>query len=163
MAQNFNGSDEAGKKVYELKLQERLSNNKVCPVNGKKGRPVQNQTVKALLKISLRSVHETQHFFCSDKDCPVVYYTADGNQTFGINELREAVYQKDPANLSIPICYCFQHTVGKIQAGSSHERQIIVEDIKQGIATGQCACDLRNPQGSCCLGNVNKLVKNLEA
>jgi hypothetical protein len=30
----------------------------------------------------------------------------------------------------------------------------IVDDIKAGIKAGQCACDLRNPQGTCCLGNV---------
>jgi hypothetical protein len=37
-----------------------------------------------------------------------------------------------------------------------------VDDIDTGINTGQCACDLRNPQGSCCLGNVRGLIKRLQ-
>jgi hypothetical protein len=36
---------------------------------------------------------------------------------------------------------------------------ILIEEIKAGIKTGQCACDIRNPQGSCCLGNVSAVVK----
>lgn len=31
-------------------------------------------------------------------------------------------------------------------------------DITAGIRAGQCACDLRNPQGICCLGNVRRLI-----
>ncbi len=31
-----------------------------------------------------------------------------------------------------------------------------------GTKTGQCACDIRNPQGSCCLGNVGAVVKRVE-
>ena len=38
----------------------------------------------------------------------------------------------------------------------------MVDDIHAGINAGQCACDLRNPQGSCCLGNVRGLIKRLE-
>jgi hypothetical protein len=37
-----------------------------------------------------------------------------------------------------------------------------VDDINTGISAEQCACDLRNPQGSCCLGNVRGLIKRLE-
>ena len=38
----------------------------------------------------------------------------------------------------------------------------IVDDINTGINAGQCACDLRNPQGSCCLGNVRGLIKRID-
>jgi hypothetical protein len=37
-----------------------------------------------------------------------------------------------------------------------------VDDINTGINTEHCACDLRNPQGSCCLGNVRSLIKRME-
>ncbi len=30
----------------------------------------------------------------------------------------------------------------------------IIESIKRGIKEKKCACDLRNPQGSCCLSNI---------
>ncbi|MDB5082631.1 MAG: hypothetical protein JWP00_4555 [Chloroflexi bacterium] len=133
-----------------------------CPVSGKPGKAVQIQTVKALLKVSLRSVRNTEHFFCADKDCPVVYFTADGTQTFRVDELRERVYQKEPDNLEVPVCYCFQHTSGNIRAATADHRQAILADIKAGIKAEQCVCDLRNPQGACCLGNVSKLIRQLE-
>src|SRR5689334_5035189 len=69
-----------------------------CPLSNNPGKVVQNQTLKALLSVSLRAVFETEYFFCADKDCLVVYFTADGTQTFKVTELREAVYQKAPDN-----------------------------------------------------------------
>jgi len=60
------------------------------------------------------------------------------------------------------VCYCFRHTVGDIRRASPHSRSALVDDINAGINAGQCACDLRNPQGSCCLGNVRSLIKRLE-
>jgi hypothetical protein len=162
MAHNYNCPDEVNKTGAEQKLKgssNTFQTINLCPVNGQKGNLVQNQTVKALLKISLRSVRETEYFFCTAQDCSVVYFTGDGTQTFTVDQLREVVYQKEPRNPIVPVCYCFQHTVGQLQSGSRQQKQAIVSNIKQGITAGQCACDLRNPQGSCCLGNVNKLIK----
>ena len=133
-----------------------------CPVSGNPGKAVQIQTVKALLKVSLRSLRETEHLFCANKDCPVVYFTADGTQTFRVDDLREKVFQKEPDNLEVLVCYCFQHTLGKIRAATADQRQAILEDITAGIKAEQCVCDLRNPQGSCCLGNVSKIIRQLE-
>jgi hypothetical protein len=72
------------------------------------------------------------------------------------------VYQKGPETQDVPVCYCFHHTVGDLRAASPQQRTAIREDINTGINAGQCACDLRNPQGSCCLGNVRALIKQLE-
>jgi hypothetical protein len=52
--------------------------------------------------------------------------------------------------------------VGDLGAASSEGRIAIVDDINTGINAGQCACDVRNPQGSCCLGNVRGMIKRLE-
>ncbi len=46
---------------------------------------------------------------------------------------------------------------------SRTQRAAIVDDINAGIQAGQCACDLRNPQGSCCLGNVREAIKQLDS
>ncbi len=165
MAENCNCPPEAGKASCELTLQTSPAASRpvsVCPANGQKGKPVQNQTLKAMLRISLRAVIETEYLFCSSSDCPVVYFSADGSQTFSVEQLREAVYQKEPGNPAVPVCYCFQHSLGSIKTASIEQRQTILTDIKQGISAGQCACDLRNPQGSCCLGNVSKAIKSFE-
>ena len=133
-----------------------------CPECGKVGKSVQGQTVKALLSVSLQGVQDVQYLFCLTQDCPVVYFSADGEQTFTVDQVRERVYQKKPEAEDILICYCFRHTVGDLRVASPQKRIAIVDDINTGIEAGQCACDLRNPQGSCCLGNLMRMIKQLE-
>jgi hypothetical protein len=55
------------------------------------------------------------------------------------------------------VCYCFQYTAASVRLAQAEGQHSIVDDISAGIQAGQCACDLRNPQGSCCLGNVRAL------
>jgi len=156
---------QAGNAVCELPAQNfqrppRATN--ACPVCSEKGKPVQVQTVKALLSVSLRQVQGVEYLFCKTQTCPVVYFSPDGEQTFTTGQVRERVYQKEPDAEEVFVCYCFRHTVGDIRAASSETRAAIVDDINTGIRAEQCACDLRNPQGSCCLGNVRGLIKRLE-
>jgi hypothetical protein len=156
---------EAGNAVCELPTQgfqrpPRIVN--ACPECGKVGKPVQGQTVKALLSVSLRQLQDVEYLFCRTQTCPIVYFSADGEQIFTVEQVRERVYQKEPEAENVFVCYCFRHTVGELHAASPKNRIAIVDDIKAGINAGQCACDLRNPQGSCCLGNVRNLIKRLE-
>ncbi len=156
---------EAGNAVCELPAQDFLHGSRIvngCPECGKSGKLVQGQTVKALLSVSLREVRDRQYLFCRTQTCPVVYFSSGGEQTFTIEQIRERVYQKEPEAEDVFICYCFRHTVGDLRAASSEVRTVIVDDINTGINSGQCACDLRNPQGSCCLGNVRQSIKRLD-
>lgn len=157
---------EAGATVCELPAQNFQRPPRTagaCPVCGKRGKPVQGQTVKALLSVSLREVQDVAYLFCRTRTCPVVYFSADGQQTFRLDQIRERVYQKEPERDDVFLCYCFRHTVRDIQVGSPESRQVILDDIHTGIQAGQCACDLRNPQGSCCLGNVRELIERWDA
>ena len=155
---------EAGNVVCELPAQDfqhlhRAPN--ICPVCGMKGKSVQRQTVKALLSVSLRELEDVEYLFCKTQTCPVVYFSPNGEQRFTVEQVREPVYQKEPDCDDVFICYCFRHTVGELHAASSETLTAIVDDINTGINAGQCACDLRNPQGSCCLGNVRELIKRM--
>ena len=156
---------EAGNEVCDLparNFQRSAQAVNVCPACGKIGKSVQEQTVKALLSVSLREVQDMRYLFCRTQTCPVVYFSADGKQTFTVQQIRERVYQKEPEAEDVFICYCFRHTVGDLRAAGSEERIAILQEINSGIDAGQCACDLRNPQGSCCLGNVQTMIKRLE-
>jgi hypothetical protein len=133
-----------------------------CPECGKIGKPVQGQTIKSLLSVSLRQVQDGQYLFCRTHNCPVVYFSTDGEHAFTVEEVRDRVYQKELEAEEVFICYCFRHTVGELRKASSEDRIAIVDNINSGINAGQCACDLRNPQGSCCLGNIRGMIKRLE-
>ncbi len=133
-----------------------------CPVCDARGKPVPGQTIKALLAVTLRHVGSGDYLFCRTPTCPVVYFSSDGDQTFTAGQVRERVYQKEPEADDVLICYCFQHRLGDVRNGTAEAQKAIVDNINAGIQVGQCACDLRNPQGSCCLGNVQALLKRLE-
>jgi len=115
-----------------------------------------------MLSVSLRETQDVQYLFCRTQICPVVYFSTGAEHTFTVEQVRERVYQKEPEVGEVFICYCFRHTVGDLRAASLEDRPAIVDNITTRINAGECACDLRNPQGSCCLGNVRALLKRLE-
>ena len=162
MAVECCGVDAAGSRVCDLPAPEPslpVSAPGVCPVCGERGKPVEGQTVKSLLAISLRAVRECDHYFCPTRSCTVVYYSGDGQDVFVTSQVRERVYQKAPDADDVLVCYCFQYSVGALRSADAETRRRLVADINAGIQVGQCACDLRNPQGNCCLGNVLALSK----
>jgi hypothetical protein len=135
-----------------------------CPVCGNKGRVVDTLTVKALLAVTLAGIRPTVYRFCAIPDCPAVYYAEDGEQVFAETELRERVYQKSPLDEAVLVCYCFYHTLGSIRTELCEAgRSTVIERVTTGTQAGLCACDIRNPQGSCCLGNLRALVKRIAA
>ncbi len=137
---------------------------KACPQCGHKGRKVDTATVKALLAVSLRQVRDVAYLFCRNPVCEVVYFSEDGLQTFSTAQVRERVYQKETLADDVFVCYCFRHTRGEIREELERSgTTTVIDDVNAGIKAGQCACDWRNPQGSCCLGNVRALVQELEA
>jgi hypothetical protein len=155
---------EAGSAVCELPTQagQRLRRpTSTCPECGQAGKPVQLQTVKALLRVSLRELESGDYLFCRTPTCPVVYFSSANTQVFTTPQIRERVYQKEPDQDAVFVCYCFRHTVGEVRSLSPQAQEELIQDIHAGIQAGQCACELRNPQGSCCLGNVRELIKRL--
>jgi len=135
-----------------------------CPLCGRKGKGVGGQTVKAMLSISLAHVTHEPYLFCRTSSCPVVYFSADGQQYFTVGQVRERVYQKEPHADDVLVCYCFRHSLGSIRREIETVGKSSVPDaISAGIKAGQCACDIRNPQGSCCLGNVHAIITRLQA
>ena len=139
-------------------LQSR-SDGGACPSCGGTGKRVDTLTLKGLLAVPLTEIRHEKYFFCRAADCPVVYFSAEGGQQFTEAELRERVYQKHPSEDGVLVCYCFRHTAGSVRAVDARAR--IVDSITKGIQRGLCACDIRNPQGSCCLGNVRALPRSV--
>ncbi len=134
-----------------------------CPTCGKKGKKVGIETVKSMLAVTLHEIQpESNYLFCRAEDCALVYFADDGEQTFTEDELREKVYQKHPDDDDVFVCYCFRHTPGSIRAELLDTRQsTVVETVTAGTKVHQCACEARNPQGSCCLGNVRAAIKHV--
>lgn len=129
----------------------------VCPVCGKKGKSVATLTVKSLVRDHTRVARSGSYSFCRTPDCVVVYFS-DG-ETFCKPDLKVRVGIKESAGPA-PLCYCFDYTRADIrrdieESGSTK----IPDEIKAEIGAGFCACEVKNPSGSCCLGDINRAVE----
>ena len=133
-----------------------------CPVSGTTGAPVERQVVKALLtEAALRRFRVAEYRFCADADCTVAYFS-DAGDVFTTADVRVPVWQKEPFGGRI-VCYCFGETESGIaEEIRQHGRSAAVERVREHIAAERCACEIRNPRGVCCLGDVRRAVKAVE-
>jgi len=132
-----------------------------CFVCGTEGRPVERQTVLHHIKYEhLDRVNGEAYRFCPDPNCEVVYYGDHGTR-FGVDDLRERVSAKTTGD-GRPICYCFGFTEGDARKEIVHTgKTTIPATVSRLIKGGMCACEIRNPAGVCCLGQVNQTIKRL--
>lgn len=133
-----------------------------CATCTDRGTPVQLQTVKALVtEVALRRVQLTHYRFCANPTCDTVYFGDAGDQ-FGSDDIRVPVWQKRSCGERL-LCYCFGETESGIRSELlEHGRTDVVARIREHIAAQRCACDIRNPRGACCLGDVMAEVKRIE-
>jgi hypothetical protein len=134
-----------------------------CPTCRHQGSAVELATVKALLtETAMRRVSATPHRFCGGAACPTVYFDAAG-QVFGASDIRVPVWQKEPFGRRM-ICYCFGENEADVWAEIERTgRSEAPQRLRALIAGGRCACDLRNPRGTCCLGDVVQAVAEVKA
>ncbi len=135
-----------------------------CPVSGTVGLKVDLITLKALLNgAALRRLAGKAYRFCPAPNCDVVYFDNTVGSVFRKVDLTVRVGQKETED-PIPICYCFGFTVADIRRDlATRGRTIIPAIVAAGVQAGHCACEVKNPQGSCCLGNVSKAVKKVHS
>lgn len=132
----------------------------VCESCGQKGKLVQHLTLESLLKPdAVARLRETTHHFCATPTCEVVYFSNGTGQYFHKTDMRVRVGLKETDH-PVPICYCFDHTVREVEEEICATGATTIPDrIRAVMKTDACQCELKNPQGSCCLGNVNRAVK----
>jgi hypothetical protein len=81
-----------------------------------------------------------------------------GGDVFRREDVGAPVFQKEPEGSRV-VCHCLGIGEDEIrQEAAFSGRSTAVERIKALVRSGRCACNVRNPQGSCCLGNVVELV-----
>ena len=134
----------------------------VCQRCGARGQAVTRETLEALLtRDALARLQGGPYLFDRSPDCDVVYFSNENDSYFAKRDLRVRVGIKE-SDPPIPICYCFGHTIesarSEIQATG---RSTVAARITKEIQAGNCACEVKNPSGRCCLREVNKAVKEL--
>ncbi len=132
-----------------------------CPANGARSRKVDTLTVKSLVRTLPLEMPSAQYYFCEAPDCDVVYFASHPKAPiFSRADLLITVGAKQSAP-PIPLCYCFGFTQQNIEDELAVTgRSTIAENIRAEIKAGNCACEVKNPSGKCCLGNIGRAVKN---
>ena len=132
-----------------------------CPVNGAHSKQVDALTVKSLVRQLPLGMPNEQYYFCEARDCDVVYFCFDPQAPiFRREHLMVRVGAKETAD-PIPICYCFGFTRQDIwDEIRSTGKSTVAERITTEVKAGHCACELKNPSGKGCLGDVTRAAKD---
>lgn len=134
-----------------------------CPVDGQSCRSVELRTILHHLKRPHANRLATQgYYFCDNSECDVVYFGQDGS-VIARHDVRNEVGQKSRSPDRI-ICYCFGITEREVldemeDQRSSSAKEFVVEQTR----LHNCACDVRNPSGRCCLKDFPKAKQLLNS
>ncbi len=122
---------------------------------------------KKIPKITLTSLVKPEYqkdiptgrpFFCPQRACDTVYFDTEGHQ-IKKDQLTVKVWQKEEV-VDIPVCYCFEHSAKAIMEDARlNSPPSIPLTIREKIKAGLCTCEVKNPKGTCCLGDVAYWVK----
>ena len=89
----------------------------------------------------------------------MVYFSPD--QVFRKPDVKVRVGLKETED-PVQLCYCFDYSREDVRRElEEHGRTQIPEKIKAEINAGFCACEVKNPSGKCCLGNITKAIQEL--
>jgi hypothetical protein len=133
-----------------------------CPECGKEGKTLAPLTLRALLKDEFAGqIADADYRFCDAKDCNFVYF---GNgQTFSKSQLNVAVGVKETQGKR-PLCYCFGHSVATLKEEIRTKGQSdALQDIRKKMKDPGCACEVKNPSGTCCLGTFAKGIEDAKS
>lgn len=131
-----------------------------CPRCGEKGQPVKALTIRSLTREDWPGYPAIiDGYFCTNPHDPTVYYFPGREQVINKEDLKIRVGLKEQQE-PIYVCYCFRHTRAEIEADFLRNNSSTIEaDIRRKVKAGKCSCEIQNPSGRCCLGDVRKVAK----
>jgi hypothetical protein len=132
-----------------------------CPVSGTRSKQVDLLTVRSLVRQLPLGMPNTEYYFCEAADCDVVYFAFDAQAPmFRREDVLVRVGAKEKVD-PIAVCYCFGFTRKDIQdeiAKTGHST--VAYRIAAEVKAGTCACEVKNPSGKCCLGEVIRAARD---
>jgi hypothetical protein len=129
-----------------------------CPRCGKTGKAVSLLTLKHQVKLVYQATVEAGPFaFCRSPDCLVVYFNAKGT-TLLLDDVRQRPTAKTSVNPQLCYCFGFDTEMARAEIRATGDCSVPGR-IANEMKADRCACEIRNPQGSCCFANVTAAVK----
>jgi len=95
-----------------------------------------------------QTIAPDSYFYCASKACPVAYFSETGNI---ITKRKLRTYNDIMGD---KLCYCFDIDATQYQSAlSGNTADAIRNFVMQKTKSGECACNIRNPNGQCCLAS----------
>jgi hypothetical protein len=95
--------------------------------------------------------------FCRSPECPVVYFNAK-DVTLLLDDVRQIPTVKSSGNPQLCYCFGFDTEMARNEIRATGQCNI-PSRVAAEMKADRCACEIRNPQGSCCFANVTLAVK----
>ncbi len=90
-----------------------------------------------------------------------VYFGED--RVFHKSDIKVRVGLKETED-PVPLCYCFDYTRADIERDiEQHGLSEILKRVKAEVQGGFCACEVKNPSGDCCLGEIHHALELRQA
>jgi len=119
-----------------------------CPACGRVGFAVGSKTLLHQLCFpDNQKVRYDAYAFCKYSDCDIAYFS--DSEYIQRNQLRAFQPKQVPM-----ICYCFDISEASYRTAQANGTAASIKDfVVQQTQSKQCACEVRNPSGRCCLVN----------
>lgn len=131
-----------------------------CRSCGNRSKQVDTVTVKSLVRRLPFGMPQTQYYFCDAPGCDVVYFASHPDApSFKQSDLSVRVGAKETEH-PIPVCYCFGFSRMDIQDEIAETgRSTLAPRVTAEVKAGNCACEVKNPSGKCCLGDIARAAQ----
>lgn len=136
-----------------------------CPSCFAAGTAVERRTLLHHLRPDVFDrVGELEYRFCESPDCDTVYFSTDGEVAFETADMRQLVGIKATGDSRALVCYCFGFTIADLEAEIRAPRTpSTARRVRELVKARACACEVRNPSGRCCLGEIARVTQRLSS
>ena len=98
------------------------------------------------------------YYYCSSIHCATAYFSNTGNS------LSKSLLITQQALKNDMLCYCFDiNSASYLSALQTHNADAIKNFVIARTKSAECACEIRNPSGQCCLAKFKQLEKEYAA
>lgn len=128
----------------------------ICPECGASCKSVGMPTLYHQVRFpENQSIVTDSYYFCPAKTCRIAYFS-NADNTIPKQHLRSHQAIQNDA-----LCYCFDINAEQyLSALKDGRAEPIKAFVMQRTQARECACEIRNPSGQCCLANFKNLEKS---
>ena len=127
--------------------------NQACPQCGAACKSVELRTLYHQIRFpENQAMVSGTYYFCPAKACTTAYFSNSGSSIPKRHLITYQGIQDDK------LCYCFDIDADDYQTAlNTNKAEAIKIFVIEKTKSGECACEIRNPSGQCCLSKFKQL------